>query len=158
MFRVTVYHATIANHVLLYSLQPLCRLDYVKKFVQQKFWDSPECKISSPRIHSFINKTEIKRPKKVELEDRRNVSKIRTKSFGFTNVNVNNLNSLSISSKDSFPVLFVCTLFTVFTYFLCCLACGILVSQPVTEPGPSRGKVQAPHRWAAASFCISQWF
>ena len=29
------------------------------------------------------------------MEDRRNVSKIRTKSFGFTNVNVNNLNSLS---------------------------------------------------------------
>ena len=71
--RVTVYHAAIGNHVLLYSLQPPCRLDYVENFVQQKFWDSPECKISCPHIQSFINKTEIKRPKKVELEDRRNM-------------------------------------------------------------------------------------
>ena len=29
------------------------------------------------------------------MEDGRNVSKIRTKSFGFTNVNVNNLNGIS---------------------------------------------------------------
>lgn len=110
MFRVTACHKAIGNHVLLYSLQPLWSLDYVKiLFNRNSVWDSAGCKMPSP--HSFINKIGIKRPKKVELEDGKTMwSKVRIKFLGFTKVNVKNLSSPMHDLKTSFYslVLSVC--------------------------------------------------
>ena len=81
----------------------------------------------------------------------------RTKSFGFTKVNVNNLNSLSAQNILLQSYLSV-SLFNIFFYQLCCLSCGILISQPGIEPGPLRVKVQTLHHSTASAFCIYKQF
>lgn len=39
-------------------------------------------------------------------------------------------------------------------FWLCCMACGIFVPQPGTEPGCLTVKEQSPSHWAAAGFSV----
>ena len=64
---------------------------------------------------------------------------------GFVLVSASNLEEVILLPPRTFISFFL-------FFWLCCLACGILVPGPGIEPAPSAVKAQSPNHWTTREF------